>query len=62
MSRIGEFDPEKALDKAMHLFWMKGYRNISASNIVEVTGVGKKGLHTVFGNNHELYVKAIWLV
>lgn len=59
MARIREFDPNLALDKAMNVFWARGYRHTSLMNLVEATGVGKKGLYSVFGNKHDLYIKAI---
>jgi len=59
MPRIREFNPEDALVKAMHVFWAKGYRNTSLNTLVKATGVAKKGLYTVFGSKHELYIKAM---
>lgn len=59
MGRIREFSPDEALIKSMHLFWQRGYRHTSLSNLVEETGVGKKGLYSVFGSKHELYIKAM---
>lgn len=59
MARTREFNPDVVLDKAMHVFWTKGYRHTSLTNLVNATGVGKKGLYTVFGNKHDLYIKAM---
>lgn len=59
MVRTREFDPEVVLQKAMHVFWRKGYRHTSLMNLVEATGVRKKGLYTVFGNKYDLYIKAM---
>jgi len=59
MVRTREFDPDVALQKAMHVFWRRGYRHTSLMNLVEATGVGKKGLYTVFGNKYDLYIKAM---
>lgn len=59
MARIREFNPEAALLEAMHVFWSRGYKHTSMTNLVEATGVGKKGLYTVFGNKHQLYIKAL---
>lgn len=59
MVRTREFDSEVVLQKAMHVFWRKGYRHTSLMNLVEATGVGKKGLYTVFGNKYHLYIKAM---
>lgn len=59
MIRTREFDPDLALQKAMHVFWERGYRHTSLMNLVNATGVGKKGLYTVFGNKYNLYIKAM---
>ena len=59
MPRTREFNPEDALQKAMHVFWVKGFRHTSLNNLVEATGVGKKGLYTVFGSKYKLYLKAM---
>ena len=59
MARTREFDPQEALVRAMNVFWIKGYRHTSLMNLVQDTGVGKKGLYTVFGNKHDLYIKAM---
>lgn len=59
MARTREFDPNIALDKAMNVFWARGYKHTSLMHLVEATGVGKKGLYSVFGNKHDLYIKAM---
>lgn len=59
MPRIRQFNPEHTLQKAMHIFWIKGFRHTSLANLVEATGVGKKGLYSVFGSKFDLYLKAL---
>lgn len=59
MARKREFSPEEALLNAMHAFWRKGYNHTSLTDLVEETGVGKKGLYTVFGSKLSLYIKAL---
>ncbi|WP_436529792.1 TetR/AcrR family transcriptional regulator [Actinoplanes sp. HUAS TT8] len=59
MGRTKEFDVEVALDRAMRLFWAKGYEATSMSDLVEATGVARAGLYATFGGKHELYLKAL---
>ena len=54
-----QFDPEIALDKAMHLFWEKGYAATGLSELLEVMGIGRKSLYDTFGNKRALYIKAL---
>lgn len=57
--RPREFDQEKALSRAMDLFWRKGYEATSMSELVEHTGVCRQSLYNVFGDKKELFKKAI---
>lgn len=59
MARKREFDPEQALDRALHLFWEKGYAHTSMRDLVEATGVAPAGLYAAFGDKKSLYVKAL---
>lgn len=54
-----QFDPEIALDKAMQLFWEKGYAATGLSELLEVMGIGRKSLYDTFGNKRALYIKAL---
>lgn len=59
MARPREFDADEALDKAMRLFWAKGYHDSSIRDLVERTGVNYYGLYEVFKNKHGLLVAAL---
>ena len=59
MARPKEFDPAEALDRAMALFWRKGYFDTSMRDIVAETGVSHAGLYSTFGNKHELFLAAL---
>ncbi len=59
MARPKEFDPAEALDRAMGLFWRKGYFDTSMRDIVAETGVSHAGLYSTFGNKHELFLAAL---
>jgi len=61
MARPREFNPDEALSRAMDLFWRKGYFDTSVDELVKETGVSRKGLYTVFGNKHKLYLSSLLL-
>lgn len=59
MARPKEFDPDDALDKAMHLFWAKGYHDTSVRDLVARTGVNYYGLYEVFDNKRGLFLASL---
>jgi TetR/AcrR family transcriptional regulator, transcriptional repressor for nem operon len=59
MPRAKEFKPEEALEKAMQLFWQKGYFDTSMDDLVEFTGVSRYGLYGTFGDKHDLFIAAL---
>lgn len=59
MARTREFSPREALDKAMRLFWRKGFAETSVRDLVEHTGVAHAGLYGTFGGKRELYQSAL---
>jgi TetR/AcrR family transcriptional repressor of nem operon len=59
MARSKEFDPERALNKAMHLFWRRGYENTSVAELLRAMGIAKQSLYDTFGDKRALYLKAM---
>jgi TetR/AcrR family transcriptional regulator, transcriptional repressor for nem operon len=59
VARVREFNAGVALDKAMKLFWRKGYAETSVRDLVEHTGVAHAGLYAAFGGKRELYRAAL---
>ncbi len=43
------FKEEEAIEKAMKLFWEKGYEPASIADIIEATGVNRGSLYNAFG-------------
>jgi len=56
-----QFDPKQALEKAMQLFWAKGYAATGMAELQQQMGIGRKSLYDTFGNKRELFIKALQL-
>lgn len=60
MARPREFDPDEVLDRSMHEFWRRGYRDTSVGDIVDATGVRPGSLYNAFhGGKRELFMGAL---
>jgi TetR/AcrR family transcriptional repressor of nem operon len=59
MSRTREFDPEKALEKAVSLFWDRGFTDTSMDDLVKATGVSRYGFYGSFGSKAKLFEAAL---
>ena len=54
------FDPEEILDKAVPVFWAKGYEAASTEELLEAMGIGKGSFYLAFkGGKKELFEKAL---
>jgi TetR/AcrR family transcriptional repressor of nem operon len=54
--RPPKFDREASLDRAMRLFWEKGYEGTSMSDLTQALGIGRQSLYGGFGDKRELFV------
>jgi TetR/AcrR family transcriptional regulator, transcriptional repressor for nem operon len=59
MARPKEFDPARALAKAMNLFWRLGYENTSMEALMKEMGIAKQSLYDTFGSKRALYLRAM---
>jgi len=59
MARKKEFDEDQVLDKAVALFWEKGYGATSANDLVECLGLSRSSLYDTFGDKRSLFLKAL---
>jgi len=59
MVRPREFDRDAALEKAMLLFWEKGFAATSTDNLVKAMGIGRQSLYNAFGDKRQLYLEVL---
>lgn len=53
------FDMDEALDKALEIFWKRGYEGASIAELTETLGINKPSLYAAFGNKEELFKKTL---
>lgn len=59
MARKKAFNPDKALDKAMALFWQNGYTATSVQSLVDHVGISPRSLYDTFTSKHDLFIEAL---
>lgn len=53
------FVVENALDAAMRVFWRKGYRGTSLSDLTTALGINRPSLYAAFGSKEALFRKSL---
>ncbi|ALA56881.1 TetR/AcrR family transcriptional regulator [Nitrospira moscoviensis] len=59
MPRPKEFNPDEALDKAMQVFWHKGYEATSMEDLLEAMDLNRGSLYDTFGDKRQLFLKVM---
>jgi TetR/AcrR family transcriptional regulator, transcriptional repressor for nem operon len=59
LARPREFDREDVLERAMQVFWSKGYAATSISNLTDAMELSKSSLYDTFGSKHRLFLEAM---
>ncbi|GIJ25829.1 TetR family transcriptional regulator [Micromonospora qiuiae] len=53
------FDRDEALDRAIRLFWTRGYEATSVRDLSEELGIGQPSLYNAFGGKRALFDEAV---
>src|SRR5260370_17028975 len=53
------FDPDVALERAMHVFWAKGYEGAALSDLTAAMRINRPSLYAAFGNKEQLFRKVL---
>ncbi|AJK49920.1 TetR/AcrR family transcriptional regulator [Burkholderia plantarii] len=57
--RPRSFDEKGALEKAIQVFWSKGYDGVTIDDLVAGMGVGRPSLYAVFGDKRAIFLRAL---
>lgn len=53
------FDIEQALERALKVFWMRGYEGTSLSDLTEAMGINRPSLYAAFGSKEGLFRRVL---
>lgn len=59
MPRPREFDRDVVLDRAIEVFWTRGYDRTSVQDLVDSMGIQRGSLYAAFGGKHQLFLEAL---
>jgi TetR/AcrR family transcriptional repressor of nem operon len=59
MGRPKTFSKSDALEKALDLFWQRGYQGVGLSELLREMGIARQSLYDTFGNKRQLFIETI---
>jgi TetR/AcrR family transcriptional regulator, transcriptional repressor for nem operon len=57
--RPREFDTEAAVERAMQVFWSRGYHATALPDLLDATKLSRGSLYAAFGDKHALFLRAL---
>lgn len=59
MARPRGFDEDKVIEKAMIIFWERGYESTSISDLEQATGLSRISIYNTFGDKEGLFLRTL---
>jgi TetR/AcrR family transcriptional repressor of nem operon len=59
MARKKSFSETEVLEKALQLFWEKGYNATSVQDLVDHLGINRASIYDTWGDKHGLYLETL---
>ena len=59
MARCVEFNESEKIEKAMNVFWEKGYNATSMQDLVDAMQINRSSLYNTIGDKHQLFIKCV---
>jgi len=57
--RPREFDLDETIERAMQIFWTRGYQGTSLPDLLEATDLSRGSLYAAFGDKHGIFLLAL---
>jgi TetR/AcrR family transcriptional repressor of nem operon len=59
MSRPKSFSENDALEKALDVFWQRGYQGVGLTLLLREMGIARQSLYDTFGSKRQLFIRTI---
>lgn len=59
MARTKDFNEEEVLEKALNIFWQKGYNGTSMQDLVDGLGISRSSMYDTYTDKYTLFIKSL---
>lgn len=59
MARTKDFNEDEVLDKALAIFWQKGYNGTSMQELVDGLGISRSSMYDTYTDKYTLFTKSL---